>query len=239
MRLVTWNLLHGGGRRIPQLAAAVLAHEPDVCVLAESRASTSPALLGLLAAGGLTHHAATEMPPRKNGVLAASRVPIEAMPAPPGEIFGRRWLRLWLPREGFELVACHVPPKISIGEDAKRAFWATLLEYAQEARTRPAMIAGDLNTGAPYRDEHRATLYSADQFRELEPIGWVDAWRLFNGPDRKEWSWVYPRRRSYGYRLDHAFCSPPLAGRLTGCRYSHEEREQRLSDHSLLVVDLD
>jgi exodeoxyribonuclease III len=232
-------LLHGGGRRIPQLAAALLAHTPDICVLAESRSSGTPALLELLEAGGLNHHRATDMPARKNGVLVASRMPLDLLPAPEGAAFARRWLRVRPAGQGFELVACHVPPKISIGEDAKRAFWTALLAYARTARDRPAMIAGDLNTGAPYRDEHRATLYSADQFLELAPLGWVDAWRRFHGPDRKEWSWVYPRRRSYGYRLDHAFCSPPLAGRLTGCRYSHDERDRGLSDHSLLLVDFD
>lgn len=59
MRVVIWNLLHGGGRRVPRLAEALLAHEPDVCVLAEIRATTAPALLGLPAGDGLVHHAET------------------------------------------------------------------------------------------------------------------------------------------------------------------------------------
>jgi exodeoxyribonuclease-3 len=128
---------------------------------------------------------------------------------------------------------------MSIGVQQKAAFWSTLLAYASQALDRPALIVGDLNTGAPYRDEHRATLYCADQFAELETLGWIDAWRHFHGPTRKEWSWVYPKRRTYGYRLDHAFCTPALVERLTSCRYSHREREARLSDHSLLLLDLD
>jgi exonuclease III len=152
-------------------------------------------------------------------------------------MYAQRWLTLEL--RGMELVACHIPPKISIGVERKRAFWQTLLDYARSAATRPAMIVGDLNTGAPYRDEHRATLYCAEQFQELSGSGgWIDAWRWFHGPTRKEWSWAYPRRPSYGYRLDHAFCSPPLAGRLRACRYSHEERRAGISDHSILLVDL-
>jgi exonuclease III len=83
-----------------------------------------------------------------------------------------------------------------------------------------------------------ATLYSADQFQQLEALGWIDAWRRFHGPTKKEWSWVYPRWRAYGYRLDHAFVTPALGERLAACRYSHEEREARISDHSILIVDL-
>ena len=49
---------------------------------------------------------------------------------------------------------------------------------------------------------------------------------------------MFPRRRTYGYRLDHAFCTPPLAERLVACRYSHAEREAGVSDHSVMLIDL-
>jgi exonuclease III len=238
MRLLVWNLLHGGGARVPALVDAAMRHEPDVGVLAESRASTTPRLGALFAGRGLPHHLASAAPPRKNGVLVVARHPPQRRPPPAGETVGQRWVEADLPEHGFRLVACHVPPKISIGVEQKDAFWSVLLTRAEELLTEPAMIAGDLNTGAPFRDEHRATLYCADRFEQPGGLGWIDAWRRFHGPTRKEWSWVYPRRRTYGYRLDHVFCTPPLAERLTGCRYSHDERDRGLSDHSLLLVDL-
>jgi exonuclease III len=40
-----------------------------------------------------------------------------------------------------------------------------------------------------------------------------------------------------GFRIDHAMASASLAGEATGCYYSHAEREQRLSDHSALLVE--
>jgi exodeoxyribonuclease III len=238
LRVVAWNLLHGGGRRIPQLVAAALEHGPDVCVLAESRVERAGEVLERLAAGGLVHTAVTDSPPRKNGILVASRHPFARLPPPPGPGYAQRWIALDLPGADLRLAAVHVPPKISIGVDAKAAFWDTLLAFARAERDRPALIVGDLNTGAPYRDEHRATLYCADKFLELEPLGWVDAWRRFHGPRKKEWTWASPRRPSYGYRLDHAFASPPLAERLLDCRYSHAERLAGVSDHSILVVEL-
>jgi exodeoxyribonuclease-3 len=238
VRVLAWNFLHGGGKRIPALAGAVLAHEPDVCVMAESRAGGWQRFAELLAPHGYTHVVATRAAAGKNGVLVAARTPFDVLPAPPGAMYDQRWLRLHVPQHRLTLLACHVPPKISIGVDAKRAFWNTLLEHAAAALDGSEMIVGDLNTGAPYRDEHRATLYCAEEFTQLEALGWIDAWRHFHGPTKKEWSWVYPRRRSYGYRLDHAFVTPALAGRLAGCRYSHDEREARISDHSILLVDL-
>jgi exodeoxyribonuclease III len=239
MRLLIWNLLHGGGRRVPALVDAAAAHEPDVCVLAESRSTTVARVTELFAEHGFDRHLSSPAPPRKNGVLVVGRSALEPRPPPRGALYEQRWVEADLPEHGFTLVACHVPPKISIGVEQKAAFWSVLLARAQALLGHPAMIAGDLNTGAPYRDEHRATLYCAEQFERLTDLGWVDAWRRFHGPARKEWSWVYPRRRTYGYRLDHALCTPLLAERLAACRYSHAEREAGLSDHSLMLVDLD
>jgi exodeoxyribonuclease-3 len=237
-RLVLWNLLHGGGKRVPALVDAAMAYRPDICVLTESRLTTNDQITTLGANLGLTHHLASTTPPRKNGVLIMSRTTLCRHAPPVGALYQQRWIEATLPEQGFHVIACHVPPKISIGVNQKTAFWSVLLRRAERLLHEPAMIVGDLNTGAHYRDEHRATLYCADQFERLGALGWIDAWREFHGPNRKEWSWVYPRRRTYGYRLDHAFCTPPLAKRLVGCRYSHDERESGLSDHSLMIVDL-
>ena len=177
------------------------------------------------------------MPARKNGVIVVSRSPFTVHAPPPGQMYARRWLDLEM-SGGLRLVACHVPPKISIGIEQKLASWHTLLGFAASHLDEPAMIVGDLNTGAPYVDEHRATLYCADEFAELSALGWVDAWRRFHGSMRKEWSWASPTRSTYGYRLDHVFCTPVLAKRLEGCRYSHEERHRRLSDHSIMITDV-
>jgi len=45
--------------------------------------------------------------------------------------------------------------------------------------------------------------------------------------------------RGNGFRLDHAFATPSLLPRVPGCRYSHREREAGISDHSIVVVEID
>ena len=37
MRILTWNLQHGGGRRISRIVEALRAYEADVLVLSEYR----------------------------------------------------------------------------------------------------------------------------------------------------------------------------------------------------------
>jgi exonuclease III len=220
------------------MVAAIDSYHADVCVLAEYRAERRGELTALLGDAGFATHVATTAAPHKNGLLVATRLDFLAVPPPAGLMYQQRWIELDIPAAGMRLLACHVPPKISIGVEQKTAFWDTLLNYARQHIDANSMIIGDLNTGAPHRDEHRSTLYCAEHFEELGRLGWVDAWRKFHGPTKKEWTWTFPSRPSYGYRLDHAFCSPGLANRLQACSYSHAERLQRLSDHSILILDL-
>jgi exonuclease III len=69
----------------------------------------------------------------------------------------------------------------------------------------------------------------------LSELGWVDAWRRFH-PGETEWTWG--SNHGNGFRVDHAFASPALADRLRGCRYSHAERQAKVSDHSMVLVEV-
>ena len=46
-------------------------------------------------------------------------------------------------------------------------------------------------------------------------------------------------RRGNGFRLDHAFATPSLRSRITSCRYSHAERDAGISDHSIMIVEVE
>jgi exonuclease III len=42
MKLLSWNILQGGGKRLDQIGMAIDSHDPDVVVLNEARARTIP-----------------------------------------------------------------------------------------------------------------------------------------------------------------------------------------------------
>ena len=63
-----------------------------------------------------------------------------------------------------------------------------------------------------------------------------------HNPGPTEWTWYSTLKggvRGNGFRLDHAFATPSLAPRVTTCQYSHREREGRISDHSMVIVEVD
>ncbi len=98
------------------------------------------------------------------------------------------------------------------------------------------VVIGDLNTGLHRVDETGATFLCADQFREFGRI-LLDAWRKVHGDAAREFSW-----RSHagnGFRIDHAFLSPSLAPLIQGCWYDHAPRTTGLTDHAMLLLDID
>lgn len=109
VRILTWNILHGGGpRRTPEIALDILEQRPDVVILCEFRPGRGGQLRAVLADHGLTHQACasptptltprsasaapttpntpTTAPngartddPGKNSILIASRWPVEVL----------------------------------------------------------------------------------------------------------------------------------------------------------------
>jgi exonuclease III len=66
-------------------------------------------------------------------------------------------------------------------------------------------------------------------------------WRHHN-PDTTECTWYSKFKggvRGNGFRLDHAFATLSLRPRVTACRYSHVERDAGVTDHSMVIVEID
>jgi hypothetical protein len=78
LRLLAWNIWHGGGCRLARIVAALATHDADVVVLCEYRRRTSAALCAALAALGYEHTSGIQPPPGRNGVLIAARHPLRA-----------------------------------------------------------------------------------------------------------------------------------------------------------------
>ena len=80
-------------------------------------------------------------------------------------------------------------------------------------------------------------------FRALLDIGLVDAFRLFEQPE-KSYSWwdyrqlAFPRNR--GLRLDHILLSGKLASLCSACTIDRQPRKwKQPSDHTPVIAELD
>jgi exodeoxyribonuclease III len=244
MKLLHWNIQHGGGTRDVRIVSAIAGHNPDIVVLTEYRAKPGMALCQAFAANGWPHIVSSSPAGIDNGICVLSRTPLRSdrTPAAPPENLVR-WLDVDLPEKGFGFSAIHILTAIPGAKEpegaAKTRFWDALLLAAEARIAEPLLLVGDFNTGTPRVDEAGCTFVCADHFARLAALGWIDVWRHFHG-GATEYTWYSNPRRdaaANGYRIDHAFASPSLLPRITACRYSHAEREQKVSDHSSMIVE--
>ncbi|MFI4897750.1 MAG: endonuclease/exonuclease/phosphatase family protein [Phycisphaerales bacterium JB059] len=242
MRILAWNILHGGGaRRAPEIALSILAHQPDMVVLSEFRRSMGGQIAGVLGDHALNHQFHTAPAGRANGLLIASRHPLRPVtPSPFADdpSLDRRWLDLRAPDLELRITGVHIPDAARGDHPAlarKSLFWRRLLETTNAPETEPRLIVGDFNTGRARLDEPGDSFTCTPLLGELVTRGYADAYRLLHA-DGRDPSWI--SHTGSGFRLDHAYVSPPLCSRVRRAEYSHQERESGLSDHAPMLVEL-
>ncbi|USO00222.1 MAG: endonuclease/exonuclease/phosphatase family protein [Phycisphaeraceae bacterium] len=247
MKLLTWNIMHGGGpERLCWIGLALLDWAPDVIALTEFRARRGGSLRGVLADHGWMHQALSQASPDENGVLLASRKPlsnIDTHAALPGPL-RRRIVSAEVAggsvgdAELLAVTAVHVPDAARHDRTAmvgKSAVWHELIRVARARRDGAHAIVGDLNTGRHRLDEAGETFSCTALMGRIMSLGYVDAWRNVHDR-RREGSWF--SSSGGAFRIDHALVSGPLAGRIASAEYGQNALGKGLSDHAPLLVEL-
>lgn len=109
MRLLTWNIQHGGGTRIARIVEEISAYHADVIALTEFRNGPGTALRVALLERCWPYIETTNPNGNVNGIAAFSRTPMRSTGPcpPPPEGFGR-WLDIDLPEYGFGDGVLHI-----------------------------------------------------------------------------------------------------------------------------------
>lgn len=236
LRILSWNILHGGGTRCNQILSAIEEYDPDIISLQEFRhGSSKPALLdGLKSLGLETVYAPETSSARENSLIIATRMPMTAESFPDDSIPAKA-IKACIevsPVIELNLIAVHFPHK-----KAQIPLFNALLELPQAWLDGHSMLVGDFNCGIPLIDSETKTFYATQMFQQLLSDGWHDAWRERN-PNAREFTWV-STRKSNGFRYDHALVTSALSEMILGVRYDHVVREEKASDHSLMIIDVD
>ncbi len=234
MRIMEWNLQYGGAQeRLPGILEAVRRHAPDLLVLLEFRPERVIEVSLSLTALGYPYILNSQPPPRTSGILVASKGALVQMEVPRVRSSPHRWMEVSPEGSDLRILAVHVPGASDL--PGKMEFWQTLLEYGKEAVERKdrRVIIGDLSTGLE-RDSEGTPFLGTEHLVTLLGMGWRDVWREYHQLSR-EYSWRSSAGK--GMRTDHALVSPQVHHPLWA-RYSHQEREGGLSDHSILILDI-
>ena len=117
----------------------------------------------------------------------------------------------------------------------KRFFIETLLDYV---KTKPIdIVCGDFNILDRFHEPQYKTFFGweYDFYDQLQELKYLDAYKHFN-PLYNEHTWV--GRTNNGYKYDYFFVSDKLKEYLDSCKYVHETRNTKLTDHSAVKLNI-
>lgn len=230
MKIIEWNIRQGGGTRTDQIIKNLLSHDSDYYVLTEYRNNENGRkLIESMVENGYAYHFALQTDKNKNTVMIGSKHDFSTTVF--YEELQEEYFRV-IRAESEELVlyGTYFPQK----NEKKKIFEFIINEMAVET-TKPTVFIGDFNTGKPYVDEMKNTFYGSQYMDTIEQKGYVDAWRLIHR-DEREYTWY--SNKGNGFRVDHAFVNSNKKTNIIACRYSHDERINMLSDHSLMEIEM-
>lgn len=216
------------------MIASFKEHNPDIIGLLEFRQERIIEMSLALASNGWPYLLSSQPPQNTNGILIASKKPMDVVPREcPEPETSHRWIEVVPTGSDLRILVVHVPSAVEI--DRRMNFWEDLISHARsmmEKRAR-AVIIGDLNTGLA--DDAEGTVFlGSDKFQALLDLGWKDVWREYRQKS-KEFSWY--GSKGQGYRHDHVMMTP-FIDRPAWAKYSHQERIDDISDHSPLIFDI-
>ena len=158
--------------------------------------------------------------------------------------------------DGVRIVSAYFPNGQAPGTDKfayKLAWLNALHDWLADELTRYPKLAllGDYNIAPDDRDVHDPKAWEGQnlvspeeraQFERLIGLGFVDAFRQFEQPEKTFTWWDYRMfafRRNAGLRIDHILLSPALAPHCTSCTVDKAPRKwEQPSDHAPVVAEL-
>ena len=253
MRIATWNV-NSLKIRLGHLLDWLADARPDVVCLQETKIEDEKFPVEELRAAG--YHAVYCGQKAYNGVAILSRSPIEALAhgIPGFADDPKRVISASI--EGVRIVCLYAPNGQAPGSDkyAYKLRWYTELTrwLREELAQHPQLaVLGDMNVAPEDRDVHdpkrwEGQIHVSAPEREalagVMRVGLVDAFRLFEQPERLYSWWDYRLaafQRNWGLRIDLILLSAQLAARCTACTIDKAPRKrERPSDHAPAVADL-
>lgn len=257
MQIATWNV-NSLKVRLPQLLDWLAQTPVDVVCLQETKLVDAKFPVAELAQAG--YAAAFAGQPTYNGVAILTRRetagdPVDVLVGNP--LYPDPQQRLISATvQGVRVVCAYFPNGQSVDSDKyvyKLEWIDRLVDWLrpQLDGAAPLALLGDFNIAPEERDVHDPAAWAGqvlfseperERFRTLQSLGLVDAFRLFEQPEKSYTWWDYRQmafRRNMGLRIDHVLVSEALRGRVRGSRIEREMRKrEQPSDHAPVVAEL-
>jgi len=249
-RLATWNV-NSLKVRLPHLLDWLARATPDVVCLQETKTEDKSFPLAEIEAAG--YRVIYSGQKTYNGVAILSRAPLfaESRGIPDFSDDPKRVIAATI--DGIKVVCLYAPNGQEPGSEKyayKLRWYEALTAWLKKEVGGMTAVLGDLNIAPEPRDVHDPKRWEGKihfseperaAFRALIALGYKDAFRLFEQPEKQFTWWDYRLaafQRGWGLRIDHVLLSPGLAKHCTACAIDVEPRKgERPSDHAVVFAD--
>ncbi len=227
LRILSWNIRQGGGTRLLKICQKLVDSKAEILVLSEFRNNASGhAIRNNLLKAGYKHQYVGAAKTDENTAAIFSKIPANFQHYP-GSDPSYHHNVISASYEAFVVYGMYLPHK------KKHVLFDLLIQQAQ--REKPAIMVGDFNTGKNFIDQKGNSFWYTDKLKTLEEKGMCDAFRYLHN-ELSEFSWF--SHLGNGYRYDHSYAHKSLLAVIKECYYLHEWREEKLSDHSPMMLVL-
>lgn len=254
MKIATWNV-NSITVRLPHVLDWLQRQQPEILCLQETKVEDARFPSEALREAG--YNACMSGQRSYNGVAILSRIPAADV---------RKGISGWEDDQqrvisasfsGVRIVCVYVPNGEVLGApkfEYKMRWLDALRTWLSHERAEHERLAilGDFNIAPEARDVHDPALWEAkihftpperEALHALFALGFSDAFRIFDQPERSYTWWDYRLlafRRKWGLRIDHILLSSALRERCSSCTIDVEPRRlERPSDHAPVIAELD
>jgi exodeoxyribonuclease III len=252
MKIATWNV-NSLKVRLPHVLDWLAAVQPDALCLQETKTEDGGFPFAALEQAG--YRAIHNGQKTYNGVAILTRTEAADIVRDLPDFVDPQKRIIAATVAGVRLVCAYMPNGQAVGSDKyeyKLKWLAALARWLGEELQRHPQLAllGDFNIAPEDRDVHDPVAWQGqilcseaerDAFRKFVGLGFTDAFRLFDQPEKSFSWWDYRMmafRRNQGLRIDHILVSPALALRCAACTIDKAPRKlERPSDHAPVVAE--
>jgi exodeoxyribonuclease-3 len=243
IRILSYNIRHGGSGREAALAGVIRAAHPDVVVLQEA---ANPAVIEQLAHDtGLAYWGSR----RGQSLGYLSRQPLDHVEWRKPRVSRHAFIEIVPAGGAWRIVGVHLSAVHAAWTEHRRRYeLRALLLAIQQHQHGPHVLVGDFNTLAPgeFLDftrlptRLRALVWLSGgkvRWRTIQGVldaGYVDAFRALN-PELV--GHTFPTWDPH-VRLDYLFVPQPCVGRVSRCQVFSANEVVEASDHFPLIAEL-
>lgn len=139
----------------------------------------------------------------------------------------------------FSIMGLYVPSRDRSDDKIERKFnfLSDIKHNLSESNRKKSIILGDFNILEKNHIPHYSTFFDWEYkfYDFLTENEYVDAFKKCN-PLKQDYSWV--GRTGDGYRYDYCFVSNDISHYIQDCKFIHETREKKLTDHSAIILNI-